>query len=109
MGILNFDKRALQILQKLQQAGFDSWFVGGCVRDSILNKNFTDYDIATSAHSADVISLFKKNFEIDLKGEKFGCVCVNYDGLWLEITTGCSVFVAACIFQVVSKLLFQGL
>ena len=87
MGILNFDKRALQILQKLQQAGFDSWFVGGCVRDSLLNKNFTDYDIATSAHSADVISLFKKNFEIDLKGEKFGCVRINYEDLWLEITT----------------------
>lgn len=87
MGILNFDKRALQILQKLQQAGYDSWFVGGCVRDSLLNKNFTDYDIATSAHSADVVSLFKKNFEIDLKGEIFGCVRVNYEDLWLEITT----------------------
>jgi poly(A) polymerase len=81
-----FDERALQALKTLQQAGFDSWFVGGCVRDSLLEKPFTDYDIATTAHPADCIPLFQKKFELDLKGEKFGCVRVNYEDLWLEIT-----------------------
>ncbi len=82
-----FDERALHVLQTLQRGGFDSWFVGGCVRDAYLAKSFTDYDIATCAHPADVISLFKNDFELDLVGEQFGCVRVNHTGLWLEITT----------------------
>ena len=59
-----FDERALQALKTLQQAGFDSWFVGGCVRDSLLEKPFTDYDIATTAHPADCIPLFQKNLNL---------------------------------------------
>ena len=82
-----FDDRAKHTLQKLQQAGFDSWVVGGCVRDSLLAKPFTDYDIATCALPKDILSLFQKKFELDLRGEKFGCVRVNYADLWLEITT----------------------
>ncbi len=82
-----FDDRAKHILQKLQQAGFNGWFVGGCVRDSLIGKSFTDYDIATTAHPADIISFFQKKFELDLKGQKFGCVRVNYENLWIEITT----------------------
>ena len=62
-----FDERALHVLQTLQRGGFDSWFVGGCVRDAYLGKSFTDYDIATCAHPADVISLFKNDFELDFE------------------------------------------
>ncbi len=87
MDISNFDKRAMLVLQTLQQAGFDSWFVGGCVRDALLGKPFIDYDIATSTSPIDVVSLFKEEFELDLIGEQFGCVRVNHAGLWLEVTT----------------------
>ena len=82
-----FDKRAMHVLRRLQQAGFDSWLVGGCVRDCLIEKPFTDYDIATCAHPTNVTSLFKDGFELDLIGEQFGCVRVNHTGVWLEITT----------------------
>jgi poly(A) polymerase len=82
-----FDERALCALQRLQQAGFESWFVGGCVRDALLGIPFIDYDIATSAHPEDIISLFKEDFELDLIAERFGCVRLNRTSLWLEITT----------------------
>ncbi len=82
-----FDQRAMGVLQILKQANFDSWFVGGCVRDMILNKPFADYDIATCAHPDDIIKLLAQDFELDLKGKKFGCVRANHSGIWCEITT----------------------
>jgi len=54
----HFNETALHMLQVLNQAGFESWFVGGCVRDIILKKPFNDYDIATRAKPEDVIGLF---------------------------------------------------
>lgn len=87
MDISNFDKRAMYVLQTLQLAGFDSWLVGGCVRDALLGRPFTDYDIATCAQPGNIVSLFKEEFELDLIGEQFGCVRVKHSGLWLEITT----------------------
>lgn len=82
-----FDERAVCVLQTLKNAKFDSWFVGGCVRDTLLGKSSADYDIATCAHPDDVVSLFQRNLELDLTGKKFGCVRVNYTDCWFEITT----------------------
>jgi len=82
-----FDERAIFVLQILKDAKLDSWFVGGCVRDALLGKSSTDYDIATCAYPDDIVSLFQQNFELDLTGKKFGCVRVNYVNLWCEITT----------------------
>ncbi len=82
-----FDDRAQQVMQKIHQAGFDAWFVGGCVRDALIAKSFGDYDIATSAYPEDIKSLLNHEFELDFKGAKFGCVRVLNNDLWLEVTT----------------------
>lgn len=82
-----FDQRAVHVLQILKQANYDSWFVGGCVRDALLGKSFFDYDIATCAQPDEILTLFKQDFELDSKGKKFGCVRVNSSGIWCEITT----------------------
>jgi poly(A) polymerase len=87
MNTFHFDARAMQALKKLQHAGFDSWFVGGCVRDCLIGKSFTDYDLATCALPSAITSLFKKDCELNLIGERFGCVRVRYDDLWIEVTT----------------------
>jgi len=83
----HFNETALHMLQVLNQAGFESWFVGGCVRDIIRKKPFNDYDIATRAKPADVIGLFSKKFELDQKGRRYGCVRVCYEGIWYDITS----------------------
>ena len=41
---------AIEILKRLQEAGHEAYFVGGCVRDELRGVNPHDYDIATSAH-----------------------------------------------------------
>jgi poly(A) polymerase len=81
-----FDNRAFEVLFHLQDSSYNSWFVGGCVRDALCGKKFTDYDLATIATPTEIIKIFE-NYEIDKKSLNFGCVRVNNAGLWLEITT----------------------
>lgn len=81
-----FDSRAFDVLFHLQDTGYNSWFVGGCVRDALCGKKFTDYDLATVATPLEVIKIFA-NYEIDKRSLDFGCVRVNNAGLWIEITT----------------------
>ena len=37
------------IIERLEQAGYEAYAVGGCVRDSLLNEEPGDYDMTTSA------------------------------------------------------------
>jgi len=72
------------ILDKLIEADFEAYIVGGCVRDSLLNKEPKDYDITTSAKPEDVIRLFDK---VVLTGIKHGTVTVILNNENYEVTT----------------------
>lgn len=64
------------IRAKLQKKGFEAYFVGGCVRDILMNKVPKDYDIVTSAHPSEIKDIFK--FEkIKEVGESFKVMIVN--------------------------------
>ncbi|MDD4263486.1 MAG: CCA tRNA nucleotidyltransferase [Firmicutes bacterium] len=63
----------LDILNTLDKAGFESFVVGGAVRDYLLGKTPYDYDITTSATPKEVIALFPKTTPY---GIKFGTVTV---------------------------------
>jgi poly(A) polymerase len=65
--------KAVSIVQRLQRAGFAAFWVGGCVRDSLLGREPEDYDIATAALPEKVESLFKRTIPV---GRKFGVVVV---------------------------------
>ena len=45
------DARALYVLNKLEEAGYSAWLVGGCVRDAFMGIEANDCDIATSAYA----------------------------------------------------------
>lgn len=81
-----FNQNVLEVLKILKQSGFPSWFVGGCVRDALLNIPFTDYDIATSATPFEIINILQ-NFELDKTFQKYGCIKVKVDNTWIELTT----------------------
>lgn len=53
----------------LQQAGYQAWFVGGCVRDLLLARPIHDVDVCTDAHPEQVAVLFPRVLEI---GRSFG-------------------------------------
>lgn len=72
------------IIERLEQAGYEAYAVGGCVRDSLLNEEPGDYDITTSAEPLEVKALFKRTFDT---GIKHGTVTVLMPGGAYEVTT----------------------
>ena len=75
---------AVEIIQKLRQHGHEAYLVGGCVRDMVLGIEPSDYDIATSAHPEQVVSIFRRTEAI---GAQFGVVLVIYHGHPFEVAT----------------------
>lgn len=79
-----YAKDALKVLEK---GGYRAYLVGGCVRDILMGKTPSDYDIASSALPEEVISLFPLNKKIT-SGIKHGTVgIVEKSGAVLEITS----------------------
>lgn len=75
-----------KILEQLENAGFESYLVGGCVRDELLNRETFDIDITTKAHPDQIKEVFKDYKTIDI-GARFGTIKV-FDGTdEYEITT----------------------
>ncbi|HKW30408.1 MAG TPA: CCA tRNA nucleotidyltransferase, partial [Verrucomicrobiae bacterium] len=64
---------AVDIVRRLQQAGFAAFWVGGCVRDFLLGRGPQDYDIATDARPEQIEKLFKRTLAV---GRKFGVMIV---------------------------------
>lgn len=75
------------ILNQLDSNGFQSYIVGGCVRDSLLRLIPKDYDICTSALPEQVIELFMDYYNVIETGIKHGTVTVMIDDIGYEITT----------------------
>ena len=77
---------ALRAVRVLESAGFSAYFVGGCVRDSLLGNPPADWDIATNALPEQVKAAFRGYTVVDT-GLKHGTVTVVSDYHNLEITT----------------------
>ena len=78
----------LSALAALEAAGFEAWYVGGCVRDALLGREVNDYDIATSASWEDAErALIAYGFSVHHTGVKHGTITAVADGRALEITT----------------------
>ena len=66
---------AISIVEKLRASGHSAYLAGGCVRDLLLGLAPQDYDVATSAHPDQVMSLFPETIPV---GAQFGVVLVVY-------------------------------
>src|SRR3954471_23995751 len=76
--------KAIPLLEKVEKAGFEAYFVGGCVRDFILGKKIADVDIATSATPQEIKTIFSKTIDV---GIEHGTVVVIWDKETYELTT----------------------
>lgn len=72
---MELPKQVLFIIQKLEQSGYEAYVVGGCVRDSLLNKKPHDYDICTSAKPEEIMDIFSKETVVPT-GIKHGTVSI---------------------------------
>jgi poly(A) polymerase len=75
---------ATKIVRSLRQAGFQAFWVGGCVRDVLLGREPSDYDIVTSALPKQVEKLFARVIPV---GRKFGVVVVVESGHQFQVAT----------------------
>ena len=75
---------AFNIIKKLHESGYEALLAGGCVRDMLLRRRASDYDIATNAHPDDVIKLFRRTLKV---GARFGVVIVMQQKTKVEVAT----------------------
>lgn len=75
---------AEQIIEKLNEHGFEAYVVGGCVRDSLLGKEPEDWDITTSAKPEEVKAIFSRTIDT---GIQHGTVTVMLNRQGYEVTT----------------------
>ena len=69
---------AKRLAKRLAKAGYQAFWVGGCVRDAQLGQSPKDYDIATDAKPDDIERLFRKTIPV---GKHFGVMMVLEDCL----------------------------
>ncbi len=72
------------ILRCFQQAGYEAYLVGGCVRDTLIGRVPGDWDICTAALPEQTIALFGRTVPTGLR---HGTVTVFYGGVQAEVTT----------------------
>ncbi len=82
--IIKFPTYAELCLDTIEKRGFEAWFVGGCVRDSILGREFYDIDITTNALPEQIEAIFEKTVPT---GKKHGTITVIIDSKPIEVTT----------------------
>lgn len=83
---IQLPKEVETILMKLNNYGYQGYIVGGCVRDSLLNRKPKDWDICTSALPSDVKKIFD-DFHIIDTGIKHGTITILIKHIGYEITT----------------------
>lgn len=81
---LHVPKKVEEIINRLEENGFEAYAVGGCVRDSILQRVPDDWDITTSAKPSEVKALFLHTIDT---GIQHGTVTVMIGKEGYEVTT----------------------
>lgn len=78
-------KQILEALAILNDKGYEAFLVGGAVRNYLLNKKVTDYDITTNADQNAIKMCFSNYTQYDI-GKSLGTVIVIIDKVKIDIT-----------------------
>ena len=81
---IKLPEKVNHIINRLEAAGFEAYAVGGCVRDSVLDRKPDDWDITTSASPLQVKEVFERTIDT---GIQHGTVTVLLDRDGFEVTT----------------------
>lgn len=76
-------EKVKNILNKIEQAGYKVYIVGGAVRDLLMGSEISDWDFTTDAKPEEILKVFPEGFY----DNKFGTVGIPVDGEVYEITT----------------------
>lgn len=84
MNVINIPEILHKMNEIFESHGFEAYLVGGAVRDSLLNKDASDWDVTTNAKPEQVQSIFHK---VIPTGIAHGTVTVHFMGKEIEVTT----------------------
>jgi poly(A) polymerase len=89
MGEMTEREFAISVVRRLQEAGYQALWAGGCVRDELMGLTPKDYDVATDAKPEEVRRMFRRTVAV---GASFGVVEVlgprdNPEPLTVEVAT----------------------
>lgn len=76
--------KAIAIVKRLRDQGYESYLAGGCVRDMLLGKTPQDYDITTNARPEEIVKVFPKTVPV---GAQFGVILVVAEGQPFEVAS----------------------
>ena len=82
--IIVLPENVKKIINEIEKAGYEAYAVGGCVRDSILQRTPNDWDITTSAKPLEIKKIFRRTVDTGLK---HGTVTVLMGSEAYEVTT----------------------
>lgn len=86
--MLNYPEKVVKIAKIMQKHGYRAYAVGGCVRDSVMGRRPSDWDMTTSASPEKIIEIFNaENIRTIPTGLKHGTVTVLLGGEIFELTT----------------------
>ena len=80
----HIDEDALRVIRRLQQHEFETYLVGGGVRDLLLERRPKDFDLGTSAHPQQIKKLFRNCWII---GRRFRLAHIKFGDKTLEVAT----------------------
>jgi len=81
---MNWNQAGNNVRDQLEEAGFESYIVGGAVRDKFIGKAVHDIDIATRASMIEIQSTFRRTVEV---GVKHGTILVLIQGIPVQVST----------------------
>ncbi len=64
---LAIPREVLNIAKTLEDAGYETWCVGGAIRDTLLDAPHNDFDLTTAAPPAEVQKLFKRTVPVGIE------------------------------------------
>lgn len=82
--MIKLPKNVNKLIKALEAAGFETYAVGGCVRDSLLGLSPSDWDLATSAKIDEITEVLP---EAKILSEKFGVAQVQFEDGHVDIAT----------------------
>lgn len=77
-------RAASDVVRRLQAAGHEAFWVGGCVRDLLLGRPPGDIDVGTSARPEVIERIFRRTVPV---GRQFGVILVLHEGFSIEVAT----------------------
>lgn len=82
--MINLPEIIINAINTLSSRGYETFLVGGCVRDILLHREPQDYDLLTSASLAEIEAAFPKTIAV---GAQHGSIIVMMDGFKIDINT----------------------